>query len=918
MPVHTYDDVRDICLNLLDDKFGGLKLTPDAIDKLTVQIKTEMKAKGNLFGYGHFAYQKAEDIFNLHLAQESKASRLLEAEDIGGNYPPERTIDDILSEIDEFIGMDDLKRTIRDTVLEFKENGKIIDRELLYKEGTALNVQLTGNPGTGKITIARKLGEIFKTIGVLNSGHVVEANKNDLIGQDRGETRKLVDMFCDRALGGILFVNEPYTLISADKHSQGMQALERLTKRMEDVKGRFVVIVAGNRVQMDTMMRINQGWRNLFKNRLHINDYSPEELFRILYTFIARKKYGLSKEADKYLKVSITQLYKSRDMQFTNGDAMYELFEKMCSKHAERISKLPFDKQTNKVLTTFEIDDIPYEEAKITDYSECMEALHRLVGLSAVKDEVMNTAEYLNMQIKHGELASISGKHYIFTGNPGTGKRTVAHIIANMFRFLGVVTGNYVIEADRNKMVADKALQTGVKTNQLIDSALGGVLYINNVEELCTGEEDLLGKRALNTLLKRMQDDRGKFICIIAGRSEKMELFVELMPRLKSRFTGEIHFDDYNAAELAQIFFNLVRESNYMLSKKSRDGVWEYFESIYNNRDKDFGNAGEVHRIFRQATINQNKRMKELMADSLYNPGMMNELTLQDIQEASVDNQQNLSQIMTELDDFVGMEKVKQAIQAMALQVTFLKNKIEQGLGGNESITLNMVLTGKPGTGKTAIARKMGQILQAVGVLSNDKMIKTDPEQVLGKMEAETTRNVMSLCEEAMGGILFIKEAHKLLSTDADGNIEMASREAIDMLKERMENDKGKFIVILAGPQEEMQTFLKAAPELDSRITHHLHIEDYAESELLDIFKSMARKKQYALAPGVDEALIEEISTIYTPEDENFEYGRAVRRLFDNVVLNMSVRISRTPLSELEADSYQLIIPEDIFSEPNA
>jgi len=485
--------------------------------------------------------------------------------------PEERPLEEVLNDLNMFIGMDAVKRAVREMAYAVQNSLQRAERGLGEQQKMGMHIILTGNPGTGKTTIARKLGEILAAIGYLDSGHVIEVDRAKMVSEYQGETPKLVDRLCDKAQGGILFVDEAYTLAplsqGGERDNQGAQALEKLMKRMEDDRGKFVVIAAGYRTEMENLFRINPGFRSRFNYFLDIEDYTPEQLFDILKLFATEKKYVFSHDAEELTRKVISDMYNARDKDFANGRTMRQLFDKICSKQAERLQKGNISTMTDEILMTIEVDDIPYDAPKTVDYKECLTKLNGLVGLDAVKNEISNLAAFLNLQVKRGEQNTFLGKHYVFTGNPGTGKTTVARIMSDVFRTLGILSRGQLVEADRSKLVAGYSGQTAIKTNQLIDSALGGVLFIDEAYTLKSNDADSFGAEAIDTLLKRLEDDRGKFICIVAGYTDQMHDFIDSNPGLKSRFTQTIHFDDYTPDELTQIFLNLAQAKTLLLMR---------------------------------------------------------------------------------------------------------------------------------------------------------------------------------------------------------------------------------------------------------------------------------------------------------------------------------------------------------------
>ncbi|MBQ9655000.1 MAG: AAA family ATPase [Prevotella sp.] len=913
LPTPDYQELCDICKQELRNTYGISVYSPEAERKLQRFFQYQVKVKDDSFGYRHVAVKTAEDIFTSFISRGINAERV-EEQDIRGYVPEERTLDDILGDLDHYIGMDEVKRAVREIALTVHNNMERAQRGLGEQQKAGIHIVLTGNPGTGKTSIARKLGEILEAIGYLDSGHVVEVDRSKMVSPYQGETPKVVDRLCDKAMGGILFVDEAYTLApvnqSGDRDQQGAQALEQLMKRMEDDRGKFVVIAAGYRQEMDNLFRINAGFRSRFSYFLNIDDYTPSQLFQIMEVFAHEKKYVFAPDARELALKMIAELYNSRDKDFANGRTMRLLFDKICSRQAERLQHIDISTLSNEELMTITVDDIPYEAPQTVDYTECLAKLDGLVGLNAVKREITNLASFLNLQIRRGESNTFQGKHYVFTGNPGTGKTTVARIMADVFRTLGILSRGQLIEADRSKLVAGYSGQTAIKTNQLIDSAMGGVLFIDEAYTLKSGDSDSFGAEAIDTLLKRLEDDRGKFICIVAGYTDQMHDFIDSNPGLKSRFTQIIHFDDYTPDELTQIFLNLAKDKKFKVDEDTQGAIHRQFEQLYLRRDKNFGNAREARRIFNQAVERQSQRLMSLMNMPDFKEQDMYSITVADLDQPQDEKARPLDEVLNELDEFVGMRSVKNMIRRLAVQSMFVKQRAAMGAGKVQQISMNFILTGNPGTGKTSVARKMGEILQSMEILPTSHVIETSRATLVGKYMGETPKIVNSMCDKAMGGILFIDEAYTLSS----GN-DQYGKEAIDTLMKRMEDDRGKFVVIAAGYKEEMEAFLAVNPGLASRFTHKMHIEDYNEDELLAIYKKMAAKDNYTLSPGAEFKLLDLICRRIVSKDQSFGNAREMRNMLDKTIQQLSVRVSSLPPQEVTQETYQYIMPEDIKEE---
>ena len=910
LPIPNSQELCDITRQELRTKYGISEFSPEAEHQMMRFFKYQIKIKDETFGNAHLAMKTAEDIFTSFISRGAQADKI-EKDDIKGYVPEERTLDDILSDLDNFIGMNEVKQAVREIAYSVQNSLQRAERGLGEQEKMSMHIVLTGNPGTGKTTIARKLGEILASIGYLDSGHVVEVDRSQMVSPYQGETPKVVNRLCDKAMGGILFVDEAYTLAplsqAGERDNQGAQALETMMKRMEDDRGKFVVIAAGYRTEMDNLFRINPGMHSRFNYFLNIEDYSPDELFSIMQVFAKGKKYIFSPEAEELAKKMISELHKQRDKDFANGRTMRSLFDQICKNQAKRLQNENISQMTNEQLMTIDVSDIPYEAPKEVDYTECLKKFDGMVGLESVKKEVSNLAAFLNLQIKRGETNTFQGKHYVFTGNPGTGKTTVARIMVDVFKTLGVLTRGQLVEADRSKLVAGFAGQTAIKTNQLIDSAMGGVLFIDEAYTLKSSDNDSFGGEAIDTLLKRLEDDRGKFICIVAGYTDQMHDFIDSNPGLKSRFTQTIHFEDYTPDELTQIFVNLATAKNFTIDDETHDAIHREFEQLFLRRDKNFGNAREARRIFNEAVEKQSQRLVSLMNEPNFSEADMFRLTKDDLPAAQSTAARPLDEVLNELDDFIGMRSVKNSIRRLAVQSMFMKQRAAMGAGKVQQLSMNFILTGNPGTGKTSIARKMGEILQAMDILPTSRVIEASRATLVGKYMGETPKIVNQMCDKAMGGILFIDEAYTL----SDQN-DQYGKEAIDTLMKRMEDDRGKFVVIAAGYKDKMDEFLQANAGLASRFTHKLHIDDYNEDELLAIFKKMAQKDSYILSPTAEFKALDVICKMIMSKDENFGNAREMRNMLDATVQQLSVRVSQMPPDQVTKETYQLILPEDI------
>lgn len=238
--------------------------------------------------------------------------------------------------------------------------------------------------------------------------------------------------------------------------------------------------------------------------------------------------------------------------------------------------------------------------------------LNSLIGLASVKKEVQTLTNFIKIQQKREEQGLKSSSlsyHCVFTGNPGTGKTTVARIVAGIYKELGVLQKGHLVETDRAGLVAEYIGQTAIKTNNIIDSALDGVLFIDEAYSLAGGGENDYGKEAIATLLKRMEDDRDRLVVILAGYTQDMKRFIDSNPGLQSRFNRYIEFPDFTAEELLQIFEVNMRKYDYHYGEGAKEVLQQYLEHIVANKDANFGNGRFVRNVFEKTLERQANRL---------------------------------------------------------------------------------------------------------------------------------------------------------------------------------------------------------------------------------------------------------------------------------------------------------------------
>lgn len=303
---------------------------------------------------------------------------------------------------------------------------------------------------------------------------------------------------------------------------------------------------------------------------------------------------------------------------------------------------VPTDEDKSNDESTSETTSTPQQEEKkdsvvinpVLD-TDPYEELEDLIGLDNVKQEVKSLANFVKLQKQRQEKGMKTPKmsyHLVFTGSPGTGKTTVARIVARIYKDLGILKTGHTVETDRSGLVAEYVGQTATKTNAIVDSALNGVLFIDEAYALVPeNASNDYGQEAISTLLKRMEDDRDKLVVIIAGYTNEMKRFIDSNPGLQSRFNRYINFPDYTAKELVRIFHMYMKKNQYTISDEADEMLKEKLDYAVEHKDRNFGNARYVRNVFEKSIQMQANRLE---GKSNLSNRELTEITASDIEKA--------------------------------------------------------------------------------------------------------------------------------------------------------------------------------------------------------------------------------------------------------------------------------------------
>jgi SpoVK/Ycf46/Vps4 family AAA+-type ATPase len=504
-----------------------------------------------------------------------------------------------MAKLDAMIGLSSVKSEISTLVAVAEAEKKRRDLRMPPTDFT-LHLAFAGNPGTGKTTVARIVGEIYRDLGLLDRGHVVEVGRDSLVAGYIGQTEPKTKEKIDEAMDGVLFIDEAHQLWKPETpNDYGSVAIGILNKAMEDQRARLVVIVAGYSKEIRRFINSDPGLKRRFKRTIYFEDYSAEELTAIYRSMADQSKMTITPAAEEPLEATIREMVRIKDEHFGNGGDVRLLYQGTIERQARRLQAEP-----HADPAVIEAVDIPpMSEGRRANLDRCLARLDGMIGLSAVKSEVKRLVDValVNEKLAARSLPPLPiALHMIFTGNPGTGKTTVARLMGDIFRALGLLRTGHLIATNRNGLVAGYQGQTAQKTHDVIKDAIGGVLFI---DEAYTLVKDSVGQEAVDTLNHEMEDNRDRLAVIVAGYTEEMKHFIGSNPGLESRFTLDIHFDDYSVDELVAIFLFFAAERAMTVDEAAQAAVRGACERMHQAKGRGFGNGRSVRKRLFEPTL---------------------------------------------------------------------------------------------------------------------------------------------------------------------------------------------------------------------------------------------------------------------------------------------------------------------------
>ncbi|KAL7934607.1 P-loop containing nucleoside triphosphate hydrolase protein [Trichoderma chlorosporum] len=742
---------------------------------------------------------------------------------------------DALDELMGLIGLESVKREF----LSIKCNVDTKIRQGVALSDTRLSCSLLGNPGTGKTTVARIWGKFLTGIGAIPGDCFQETTGSKLANMGVKGCEDLLEKIKEDG-GGVLFIDEAYQLSSGNSPG-GAAVLDYLLAEVENLRGKVVFVLAGYSKQMETFFAHNPGFPSRFPIQMNFEDYTDEELRRILIRQVNRK-YNNNMEIEDgpeglYFRIAARRVGRGRGKEgFGNARSIENCLSQIEKRQANRIRlERRAKKSPNDFLFTKE-DIIGPEPSLSLQNCKAWQKMNEMIGLQEVKQQVKILLDSLTTNYER-ELAEEPLIQFtlnrVFLGSPGTGKTTVAKLYGEILATLGLLSNGELVVKTPADFIGAHLGQSESQTKGILASTIGKVLVIDEAYGLYGGKEatNPYKTAVVDTIVAEVQNVPGDDRCVILiGYQEQMEeMFQNANPGLSRRFSVDTPFvfEDFDDNALRQVLDVKLKNSGFHTTGEGKTAALDVL--IRERNRANFGNGGAIENLLSIAKASYQKR---------YSAGKIkkNQLEAEDFDEdfdRATRKETNVRQLFK---DDVGREDIVKKLEKIQSRVRQLK---ALGMDVKEEIPFNFLFRGPPGTGKTTTARKMGKVYYDMGFLSNATVQECSASDLIGEYVGHTGPKVKKVLEKSLGRVLLIDEAYRF----AEGKF---AKEAIDEIVDLITKPQfqGKLIIILAGYEHDINRLLSVNPGLTSRFPETIDFEPLKPDASFRLLVDLLRKRK--------------------------------------------------------------------------
>ncbi|MCM1104448.1 MAG: AAA family ATPase [Clostridium sp.] len=625
---------------------------------------------------------------------------------------------------------------------------------------------IKGNPGVGKTTVARLIGQIFYETGILKKGMTIEATREDLVDRYVGGTANRTREQILEAQESVLFIDDAYSLLDkSGENNYPKEAIDEIVAAMTNTKQyRFCMIMAGYPEPMDELLKMNSGLSSRFSkaNILTIDDYPPELLKTIFVSNCRKDGYRFWVEAEGEddppdLELFFKNMYEQRDRaNFGNARDVVS-----AAREAKMQASLRDDEARCITKADFGSYEKYFEQHGVSSINDIYAEMDQYVGLDFVKELFENVRlEILDAEDckRRGVKPDTYPDHYIFAGNPGTGKTTVGKMIGEFYHLMGVLGGAETLFVDASELIGSHVGDSKNKIVEKIQEAIdhNSLLYIDEAYQIA---DTAYSSEIVGAMMTKMTENASDFKMIFGMYSNRVEDFLKLNAGL-SRRVRIVEFPDYTPEQLVKIFDKTIGSQGRTITDDAHHLIELLMEYKYNTRTENFGNAGDVKKLVIDMKKLQLRRISRATEDvDRYR------YTAEDIPADQLDlikdqiNPRTFDDIMKELNEQIGLSDLKEIILRKQEQLLYAKKSGKSTYGINPGYYF---FVGNPGTGKSTSAKLFGECLRELGIVKTNNFYSCTAKDLIGQYVGETDKKTYELLKKSINGVLFIDEAYSL------------------------------------------------------------------------------------------------------------------------------------------------------------
>lgn len=807
---------------------------------------------------------------------------------------------DVYERLEQMVGLCEVKEQLKN----FKNMYQILEQRRKYGLSVVyppVHAVFMGNAGLGKMCVAHMYAEILYKAHILQNGRLKVISSTQLM--DAYGQNNLRDALNDvQEAGGLLCIENANLLYKTDVRDPNiMTIIDMLTDAISQHRSRqWGVIFVGTYEGMMDMLGFYPALSAHIpeRNYYHFKDFTEDEMLQLACAYCEKNTYILSTSAKEALTSKIQHDYRLRGKNFNYAQYIHSLFSiEIVPAMLKRMSTIP--SPSLYTMLTIEKEDVP--GIKVKDYRTPLKKIEELVGLKELKRSIrshVNMVQFAILRNEQGIKTEMPPLHMVFTGNPGTGKTTMAAYLGEIYASLGLLSKGNVIYVERKDLVGQYIGETERKMVDILNRAQGNVLFIDEAYSLAPKGADGkdFGHQVVEALLSTLGKEHVDMMVVLAGYPKEMEMFMQSNPGLRSRFPYTFVFPDYTADELMQIADLIVKKSGNILSVSARKELEKLVHAKLEKKDAYWGNARFITRLISGRVITEmSNRIAAIAAKKKLTKKQLCTICKEDIQAAGRDvhvedtsfNERAISRALNRLDALVGLEDVKQNIHNFVKVARFMH---AHGHSYTDNEPLRWNFTGNTGTGKSTIAGIMGELLKAMNLLQRGHVVELRAEQLYTSTTLQAEEILQNAITKSAQGLLFIDgDAPVFKDPDSVFSGESLRFRLAAKATEVTEN----YALIIAENETDQHLLSRNLRKSGvAEFDHTMHFADYAEDELLAILGSCLERKKMYLSAEASKHMADYIHALCGHQKLGYANARTMSKIAHAIANAYVIRVS--------------------------